>query len=136
MALKLLYKSMGNKILVIEDEPIIGEMMCILLEMEGYKVISLGNTGLARRSLAEKDIAMVILDLNLGGEDGQSMCRFIKDDPDSKHIPVILVSANSDLQQIATDCGADDYLAKPFDMQHFVQKIDQYAGSGRSKSVS
>ncbi|AMR33362.1 hypothetical protein A0256_19025 [Mucilaginibacter sp. PAMC 26640] len=125
---------MGNKVLVIEDEPIIGEMMCILLEMQGYKVISLSNTGLARRQLASKDIALVMLDLNLGGEDGQSMCRYIKENPDLQHIPVVLVSANANLEQIASECGADDFIAKPFDLQHFVQKIDHHAGA-KSKSL-
>lgn len=127
---------MGNKVLVIEDEPIIGEMMCILLEMEGYKVISLGDTGLARQKLAYDDVALVMLDLNLKGEDGQSLCRYIKEEPDLKQIPVILVSANTDLAQIAIDCGADDHIAKPFDLQHFVQKVDQHAGAGHTKSFN
>lgn len=123
---------MGNKILVIEDEPIIGEMMCILLEMQGYKVISLYNTGMARRKLETKEVSLVILDLNLGGENGQAMCRFIKENSDFKHIPVILVSANSNLEQIKNECGADDFIAKPFELQYFIQKIDQYAGNSTS----
>ena len=114
--------------MVIEDEPIIGEMMCILLEMEGYKVISLSDTGMARRKLHAQEVALVMLDLNLsGGEDGQSMCRYIKEQPDLQQIPVLLVSANVDLPQIKEQCGADDYIAKPFDLHHFVNKVKQFA---------
>lgn len=120
---------MRNKILVIEDEPIIGEMMCILLEMEGYKVISLSDTGLARRTLQAHEVALVILDVNLTGENGPSMCRYIKDDPELRQIPVILVSGHSDLEQIKEECGADDFIAKPFDMNHFVDKVNQFAVS-------
>ena len=120
---------MKNKILVIEDEPIIGEMMCILLEMEGYKVISLSNTAWAREKLEANDVTLVMLDLNLGGEDGQSMCTYIKQQPDFKDTPVILVSANTDLVKIAGECGADDYLAKPFDLKDFVLKVNKWAGA-------
>nr|WP_294945151.1 response regulator [uncultured Mucilaginibacter sp.] len=120
---------MRNTVLVIEDEPIIGEMMCILLEIEGYKVVSLGDTGLARQKLESKEIALVMLDLNLGGEDGQSMCRYIKQQPDFQDIPVILVSGNADLEQIKNECGADDYLAKPFGLEDFVKKVNKLAGA-------
>jgi DNA-binding response OmpR family regulator len=117
---------MKRKVLVIEDEPVIAEMMSILLEMGGYKVISLADTGMARRRLHEKEVGLVLLDLQLRGETGQSMCNYIKTTEDIKHLPVILVSANSDLPQIAQDCGADDYIAKPFDLNFFMEKVKEY----------
>ena len=116
-----------KKILVIEDEPVIGEMMCILLEMEGYNVISLSDTGLARRKLHDQEVAMVMLDLSLKGEDGQSMCAYIKAQDDLKDIPVVLVSGNHELEQITVTIGADDYIKKPFDMEHFLEKVNNYA---------
>lgn len=118
---------MRKKILVIEDEPVIGEMMCILLEMEGYNVISLGDTGLARLKLHGQEVFMVMLDLGLKGEDGQSMCAYIKAQDDLKHIPVVLVSANHELEQISASIGADDYIKKPFDLKDFVDKVNNYA---------
>lgn len=118
---------MRKKILVIEDEPVIGEMMCILLEMEGYNVISLSDTGLARRKLHAQEVAMVMLDLGLKGEDGQSMCTYIKTQDDLKDIPVVLVSGNHELEQITIEIGADDYIKKPFDMEHFMEKVNNYA---------
>ncbi|PTR01630.1 response regulator receiver domain-containing protein [Mucilaginibacter yixingensis] len=113
--------------MVIEDEPVIGEMMCILLEMEGYEVISLGDTGLARLKLHAQEVAMVMLDLGLKGENGQSMCAYIKAQDDLKNIPVVLVSANQELEQITAEIGADDYIRKPFEMEHFLQKVNNYA---------
>lgn len=102
--------------------------MSILLEVEGYRVISLADTGLARRKLHDKEVDLVMLDLGLKGkEDGQSMCTYIKQQDDLKHIPVILVSGNSDLEQIKVDCGADDHIAKPFDLDFFMDKVHQYS---------
>lgn len=118
---------MKEKVLIIEDEPVIAEMMSILLEVEGYQVISLADTGLARRKLHDKEVDLVMLDLGLKGEDGQSMCAYIKGHDDLKHIPVILVSANSDLEKIKIECGADDHIAKPFDLDHFMGKVRDYS---------
>ncbi|QXV65278.1 response regulator [Mucilaginibacter achroorhodeus] len=120
---------MRDKVLVIEDEPVIGEMMCILLEIEGYKVISLSDTASAMRKLKNEEVALVMLDLNLAGEDGQQVCRYIKEQPDLKHTPVVLVSASPDLPQIKDKCGADDYLSKPFELPDFVEKVKRFTGS-------
>lgn len=117
---------MKRKVLIVEDEPIIGEMMSILLEVGGYKVISLADTLSAKRRLHENEVGLVLLDLALKGENGQSMCSYIKNDAHLKHLPVILVSANSDLETITKDCGADDHIAKPFDLNHFMDKVKAY----------
>jgi DNA-binding response OmpR family regulator len=117
---------MKREVLVIEDEPIIAEMMSIVMEVEGFNVIGAADTAFARRKLHEKDVHLVMLDLKLKGEDGQSMCAYIKGHDDLKHIPVILVSANADLEQIKIDCGADDYIAKPFDLDYFIEKVHNY----------
>jgi DNA-binding response OmpR family regulator len=118
---------MKRNVLVIEDEPIIAEMMGILLEVEGYKVISLGDTARARQKLHDKTIDLVMLDLGLKGEDGGSLCAYIKGQPDLKHIPVILVSGSSDLEEIKTNCGADDHIAKPFDLEYFLEKVRSHS---------
>ena len=127
LALVLYTAGMNKKVLVIEDEPIIAEMICIMLEAEGLKVISLANMVTATPKLHNDEIGLVLLDLSLKGEDGRSICEYIKGQADLKNIPVVLVSANSDLERIATECGANDYVAKPFDLNHFTRKVRQYA---------
>ena len=117
---------MKNNVLVVEDEPVIGEMMCILLEMEGYKVICSNDISFAKQKLQSKDIALVMLDLNLGDERGETISRFIKQQPDLQHIPVVLVSANPDVKNIKDQCQADDYIAKPFELKDFVDKINYW----------
>jgi DNA-binding response OmpR family regulator len=117
---------MKKRVLVIEDEPVIGEMMSILLEMGGYRVSSLADIASAKRRLYEKEVGLVLLDLQLKGESGQTMCNFIKNSDELKHLPVILVSANSDLEQISRDCRANDHIAKPFDLNHFMEKVKMH----------
>jgi DNA-binding response OmpR family regulator len=117
---------MRKKVLVIEDEPIIAEMICIMLEIEGLSVISLADVVTAKQKLHSDEIGLVLLDLNLKGESGQTMCEYIKGQGDLKGIPVILVSANVDLEKIKIACGADDHIAKPFELTDFTSKVRQY----------
>lgn len=117
---------MKKKVLVIEDEPIIAEMMGILLEVGGYKVISLSDTTQARKKLKEQNVSLVLLDLQLRGENGQSLCTFIKGSDDLKHVPVVLVSANKDLGKICKECGADACIAKPFEIEDFMDKVKKF----------
>lgn len=126
MRLYVLMTFMKRKVLIVEDEPVIGEMMSILLEVGGYKVISLADTESAKKRLYENEVGLILLDLALQGENGQAMCSYIKSDEHLKHLPVILVSANSDLETITRDCGADDHIAKPFDLNHFMDKVKMH----------
>jgi len=112
--------------MIIEDEPVIAEMMSILLEVDGYKVISLSDTVRARQKLRNNEVDMVLLDLNLNGETGQSMCAYIKGHQDLKHIPVILVSANNEIEQIKKNCQADDFIKKPFEIDDFMEKVKSF----------
>lgn len=117
---------MKKKVLIIEDEPIIAEMMSILLEVDGHRVISLADTARARQKLHDRQVDLVMLDLGLKGENGQSICAYIKGHADLKHIPVILVSANTDLEKIKKECGADDHIAKPFDLHQFMEMVNRH----------
>jgi len=118
---------MNKKVLVIEDEPVIAEMICILLETEGLKGISLADMAVARQKLHNDEVGLVLLDLNVKGENGSTMCEYIKGHDGLKHIPVVLVSANMDLEKIKGECGADDCIAKPFELSDFTRTVKQYA---------
>ena len=121
-----LFLTMRKNVLVIEDEPIIAEMISIILEIQGLNVISLSDTNRARQTLQDKEVDLALLDLNLKGEGGQDLCDYIKGQDDLKHIPVILVSANMDLEEIKEQCHADDVIRKPFNIDDFMHKVSQY----------
>lgn len=118
---------MKNCVMVIEDEPVIAEMISIILEEQGFEVISLGDTSWAREKLHGMEADIVMLDLKLKGEGGKSICKYIKSKSDLKHIPVILVSGNNDLEKIKKECGADDFIKKPFDLDTLIAKVNAYA---------
>jgi DNA-binding response OmpR family regulator len=117
---------MKKKILVIEDEPVIAELINMLLEQEGYQVISFNNNAGVKERLQDNEIALVLLDLTLGGQDGMDVCDHIKNNKDLKHIPVVLVSAHRDLEKIAGECAADGFILKPFDLATFGKTVQGY----------
>ncbi|MBD3647349.1 MAG: response regulator, partial [Pseudomonadales bacterium] len=120
-------RDMNNvgKVVVIEDEPDIVEVITYNLKREGYQVAAAmrGDEGLELvRNLAP---TMVILDLMLPGMDGLSVCRVLKSDPVTQDIPVIIVSAKGEESDvvIGLGMGADDYLAKPFGPRELLARV-------------
>ncbi len=113
------------KILVIEDESDILEVITYNLEREGHKVISCrnGEQGLSRIRTDNPDL--VILDLMLPGMDGVEVCRQVKSDPVTRAIPVIMVTAKAEESDIVLGLGigADDYITKPFSPKELVARV-------------
>jgi len=114
-----------SKVLVIEDEPDILEVIQYNLEREGHKVIACrnGEQGLSRIRTDNPDL--VLLDLMLPGMDGVEVCRRVKSDPVTRAIPIIMVTAKSEESDIVLGLGigADDYIAKPFSPRELVARV-------------
>jgi len=106
----------AKKILIIEDEPDIVELIAYNLEREGYRVISAnsGETGLAKVISEHPDL--ILLDIMLPGMNGLDVCRRLKSHDTTRHIPVIMLTARDEDADIVTglELGADDYITKPF----------------------
>jgi two-component system phosphate regulon response regulator PhoB len=113
------------KILVIEDEPDLLEVIQYNLDREGHKVIACrnGEQGLSRIRTDNPDL--VILDLMLPGMDGVEVCRQVKADPVTRAIPIIMVTAKSEESDIVLGLGigADDYITKPFSPRELVARV-------------
>lgn len=114
-----------SKIVVIEDEPDIVEVICYNLQREGYQVSSTtrGDEGL--ELVRNQSPALVILDLMLPGMDGLSVCQQIKGDPLTHATPVIIISAKGEESDvvIGLGLGADDYIAKPFSPREMLARV-------------
>lgn len=114
-----------KKVLVADDDPSILEVIELMLTEEGYEVITAVD-GEAIYKM-EKDFPdLMLLDIWMSGMDGRDICRHVKGQELTKDIPVIMVSANKDTAQIAQEAGADDFLAKPFEMDDLLAKVAQY----------
>jgi len=113
------------KILVIEDEPDILEVIQYNLEREGHKVVACrnGELGLSRIRTDAPDL--VILDLMLPGMDGVEVCRQVKADPVTQAIPVIMVTAKAEESDVVLGLGigADDYISKPFSPKELIARV-------------
>lgn len=113
---------MSHKILVVDDDTALAEMIGIVLEAEGFDVdyCADGTNALDTFRTAQPDL--VLLDLMLPGVDGIEVCRRIRRESD---IPIIMLTARSDTPDVVTglEAGADDYVAKPFKPQELVARI-------------
>jgi len=111
-----------KRILIIEDDPDIGEMLNINLRDEGYsvEVVMEGFAGLSRLKAQAYDL--LILDLMLPGIDGLEICREVRKSP--HYQPIIIISAKSTETQriLGLELGADDYLAKPFSIPELIAR--------------
>ena len=113
-----------HKILIIDDDPDILELLTYILAAEGYQVVSSTN-GKETDSLHEILPDLVLLDLRMNGaaQAGAKICLKLKTQVNTKSLPVILVSAEPDIESIAKYCYADDYISKPFNIHDFLSKI-------------
>jgi two-component system alkaline phosphatase synthesis response regulator PhoP len=117
---------MGKKrILIIEDEEDIRELIRYTLDREGFGVSEVGTGEEGLRSAADRNPDLVLLDLMLPGKDGLSVCRELKGDEATRNIPVIMVTARGEESDIVAglELGAEDYVVKPFSPKVLAARI-------------
>ena len=104
----------AEHVLIVEDDPEVREMMGEYLGTHGYQVTLCANGEAMRKAVAESVPQVVLLDLNLPGEDGLSLARWLRGNHD---VAIIMVTAAAEVvdRVVGLEVGADDYLAKPFD---------------------
>jgi DNA-binding response OmpR family regulator len=121
-----------KKVLIIEDDPDIVDILTLILEKEGYKVGNLPEFAGYKNSIGVFSPDLVLLDINLGAYNGKDICKFMKAQAELKHIPVILMSANMDLPQSKVEAGADAFLTKPFELAELTYAIRTGLNNGIS----
>ena len=114
-----------KKILVIEDEKDLADLLAFNLEKEGFQPVCAydGTFGLAAARAERPDL--IILDLMLPGMMGTDICRELRRDPDTAALPVLMLTARGEEidRVVGFELGADDYLAKPFSMRELVLRV-------------
>ncbi len=114
-----------NKILVVDDDIAINELIKVNLELSGYSVLQAleGTTGFA---IAKQEIPdLVILDVMMPEVDGYTVAQRIRQNPTTKDVPIIMLTALSELNDKVKgfDIGIDDYLVKPFEMEELKVRV-------------
>lgn len=114
-----------NTIVVVDDDPAILEAMQMILEFHNYHVITIGD-GQVLNKLAIIQPKLLFLDICMSGIDGRDICKSLKAAEATKDIPVVMISASCDLENVIEGTGADDYLAKPFELKDLLSKVNKY----------
>jgi len=114
-----------QKILVVDDEPDLIELVSDVLEQKGYAVSSAGNVDAAMKKMNQNRPDLIILDLNLPGIDGVEFCRILKGKNETKGIPVIMLTVQSSHSEKirGLETGADDYITKPFNSGELLARV-------------
>ena len=118
-------ESAKKRILIIEDEPDIQELLSFNLKNNGYKVSSAFNGEKGLEIAREENPDLILLDLMLPGIHGLDVCRIIKSDQDTWDISIIMLTALGQEEDIikGLETGADDYITKPFSLQVLEARI-------------
>lgn len=109
-------------VMIADDDPGIVDAIEMLLSFEGYRVQSTTN-GATVLNMENNLPDLLLLDVWMSGEDGRDICKKLKNDAVTKNLPVIMISASRDIKESALAAGADDFLAKPFEMKELLKKI-------------
>jgi CheY-like chemotaxis protein len=114
-----------KRIFIADDDPDILDILKLMLQTRGYHVL-VSNTGNELFEFApEKLPDLVLLDIWMSGIDGRDICARLKNNVYTKDIPVLFISANSNIQAIAREYCAEGFIAKPFDMEMLLNKVHE-----------
>lgn len=115
----------NEKILVVDDEENIAELISYNLTSNGYKVIIANNGNDAVKLAVEEKPNLILLDLMIPGKDGYDVCKDIRSNSDVRNTPIIMLTAKSEeLDKIlGLELGADDYITKPFSVRELLARV-------------
>jgi CheY-like chemotaxis protein len=112
-----------KKILLVDDEPDIVEFLQVLLEEEGYTVAITDKAEYLEKLHLGGPPDLILIDVLLSGKDGREIVKHLKSQEETRHIPVIMFSAHPGAEKTARAAGADDFVAKPFEIDEVLAKM-------------
>lgn len=116
---------MDKRVIVVEDEDNVRETIELLLTNVGFIVKSSATGNNILEIVHEFNPDIILLDVMLDGLDGRDICRSIKENSVTSHIPVIMLSGVPDIYNAILDVGANDVISKPFDETTLLNRIDR-----------
>jgi DNA-binding response OmpR family regulator len=113
------------KILVVDDDLDILVVMEILLSMKGFEIEVTAKWENTFAKIESFKPDLILLDVLISGNDGRTLCKQLKSQPDTMQIPIIMFSAHPSAAATMNEYGADDFIAKPFDVQDLLAKVNK-----------
>jgi len=123
----------SGTVLVVDDDPIIVSLLQVNFEIEGYDVLTAigGEAGLAQARSGNPDV--VVLDVMMPGIDGLEVARRLREDPATRAIPVVMLSAKAQAADIQAGLEvADDYITKPFEPLELLERVGTLVARSRA----
>lgn len=117
---------MGDQatLLIVDDLPTNIRLLTAVLEPHGYTILAAGSGAEALAQVAARAPDMVLLDVVMPGMDGYAVCRRLRDDPATAHLPVVMITASGEQEKLrALEAGADDFIVKPLDQAELLARI-------------
>ena len=116
---------MNNKILIVDDEPDIVDLVSYNLNKQGFRITTASDGEQALHKIRKDRFDLVVLDLMLPGIQGVELCRIIRNDPKTADTPIIMLTAKGEEVDriIGLESGADDYMTKPFSSRELIARI-------------
>src|SRR5216117_77694 len=117
-------KTVTPRVLVVEDEPNIRELVCLHLGLEGYACDGVGDGREALQRTEAERFDLLVLDVMIPGIDGLSLCRAVRNGRTNRDVPILMLTARREEADkvIGLESGADDYLTKPFGVRELVAR--------------
>src|SRR5438094_9161402 len=117
-------KTVTPRVLVVEAEPNLRELVCLHLGLEGYACQSSGDGRMALARVEAERFDLLVLDVMLPGLDGVSLCRAVRGGTANRDVPILMLTARSQETDkvVGLESGADDYLTKPFGVRELVAR--------------
>lgn len=116
---------MNKKILIVDDDPDILEPLTLLLEMNDYSVSAIHKGEETYAQIAAYKPDLILLDILMSGSDGRTICKQLKKDIATKKIPIVMMSAHPSAKFDSENAGADDFIAKPFEVDELLKVIEK-----------
>jgi DNA-binding response OmpR family regulator len=114
-----------KKVFLADDEIDILDILTLMLKTKGYEVMATTNPKTVF-DIEEHNLPdIILLDIWMTGQDGRDICKQLKSNPATQNIPVIFISANSNIDEITSECNAQGYIAKPFEMAEMLSMIEK-----------
>lgn len=114
-----------TKILIIDDDPDVRTLMNSLMQKQGYEVETASKKEEVFAKLDAFQPSAILLDVLLSGADGREICREIKSNNSTNHIPVLMISAHPGAAENISSYGADDFVSKPLNTGLLLQKLER-----------
>lgn len=125
-----------KKILIVDDDIDLLDNMRGILSSKGYEVMGIADASEMFKTIKFFQPDVIILDILLAGYDGRELCRQIKNNPDTRKIPVLMFSAHPDAEAFVFAAGAEEFLKKPFDTKTLLHKIEELTDDNDSLNIN